>query len=158
MAKQTLSLQRALSTSLQQFPKHLEFFIPMGIIMFLLNAAPSFISDKLGESMKDSGSAELLVSIGITILSFIITVGWYRGLLRIASGKKTTLAQVFSNITFKKILQLVLTQLVAGFLVIVGLILFVIPGIYFLAKYMFAGWLVVEHEGYGSSEALKKSA
>lgn len=98
------------------------------------------------------GSILGLVAIAV---GFIVQLGLIRVYLDLAEGTKDKLSTLFSqtHLFWNYFGAVILYMLV----VVLGLILFIIPGIYFGLKYQFYAYLIVD-KNLGAVEALKKSA
>ena len=95
-----------------------------------------------------------LANLMITIVGQIITIGWMNVLLRAVRDQELEVGNFFDKANL--LIKYFLTSLLTGVVVLVGLILLIVPGIYFALKYTFAGFLVVD-KGVGPFQALEMS-
>jgi len=129
------------------------FFLYCGVLLVVLLL--SFISGTVSSQFKENSPAIYIVlTLVIWFLSIIVKIGVLKINLLIAKGKEAGLLELFSHI------ELFLKFLVAGILyalmVVIGLLLLVVPGIYLALKYQFFGYLLVD-KNMGPLEALKRS-
>ncbi len=107
---------------------------------------------------KGAGKETLLGSLlGLVaiVVGFIVKLGLIRMYLDLAEGTKDKVAVLFSQ--YQLIWKYFGSSILYGLMVVFGLILFIIPGIYFALKYQFYSYLIVD-KNLGVTEALKKSA
>ncbi|HRN78403.1 MAG TPA: hypothetical protein PLU71_04130 [Candidatus Dependentiae bacterium] len=97
----------------------------------------------------------LLFYILYNVIDLLITMGWIRIALDIYDNGTSSIQRILS--TGPVLVDYYITALLYGLIVLGGLILFVIPGIYFAIRYSFALWYVVD-TGCSPFEALRKSA
>jgi uncharacterized membrane protein len=124
-------------------------------VVMLLPLTVAFIYMPLAERIQ--GESEIL-SVVFTIiyllLQLIVGMGVLKAYLNIVRGEKVTVE------TFTRMVPLILSYLVAsiimGILVMVGLLLLIVPGVYLALKYMFVPYLIVD-KGLGPIEAFKES-
>ena len=76
------------------------------------------------------------------ILSPIFTAGFYIVAFKIAKGRTPSFGDFFAG--FNNFIQLFLTNFVSAILIALGLILFIIPGLYLAIAYMFSMPFVVD--------------
>jgi uncharacterized membrane protein len=96
----------------------------------------------------------LTITLAYIFLQLVISMGLIRAYLNITRNEKVDVNTFSSQIP--KSINFIVTQFLLMLLVIFGLILFIVPGIYFYLKYMFAPYLVVD-KNLGPLEALKAS-
>jgi len=89
------------------------------------------------------------------IISIAINIGVIRIMLSFIDGQKPAVSTLFdAGGVFWKYLG---TVILYGLIVIGGLLLFIVPGIIWAVKFLFAQWIVVD-TGCGPIEALKRSS
>lgn len=96
----------------------------------------------------------------VTILSIFVGVVMKLGLIRIYldlidQNKEDRVSVLFSQ--HRLALRYFVASVLYGVIVVLGFILFIIPGIYFVLKYQFFSYLIVD-KNLGIFDALKKSA
>ncbi len=85
---------------------------------------------------------ETLAVIFNNIIAPVLGVGYFCVAFQIARGRPKTFGDFFGG--FRKFLPVLLTSLVSSLLIFIGLILFLIPGIYLAVAYMFSQALVID--------------
>jgi uncharacterized membrane protein len=138
--------------------KHFRFFVVALLIVHGISWGLSFIYQPF------IGNSDILIKL-LGIILFL--VGWYINLeigfamltiyFKIAEKKKTTVKELFAYFDWDIISRYFLVFLLYGLLILVGTLLFIIPGIYFATKYWFAGYIYVDKRT-GVLEAFKESA
>jgi uncharacterized membrane protein len=88
-----------------------------------------------------------------TVLDLVIGIGLVSIALKFIDKKKPQYKDLFY---YKPIINYFLASLLTGLIVIGGLILLIIPGIYFAFRLKFAAYLVID-KNLGPVEAIKKS-
>lgn len=88
------------------------------------------------------------------ILSVIISAGWIGIHIAIAQEKPVQISDLFKQVAISS--KYFLAQMVVGLMVLVGLLLMIVPGIYWSLKYTFVPYLVIDKKA-GVGEALRIS-
>lgn len=97
-----------------------------------------------------------LVWVVLFAVGIIVQIGWMKIILHIEEGDKTHLKELFTHLEiFWRYLGVYVIYIVA---MMVGFVLFIIPGIYVTLKYGFAPILILDKKGLKISEAFKQSA
>lgn len=104
---------------------------------------------------KDPESYNIVMHLIYMLLQFIISMGVIKGFLQVIRGKEVNM-ETFTSM-FPLIIKYLVAQIILSVIIFVGLIFFIVPGIYFAIKYMFAPYLVIDKE-MGPIEAMKASA
>lgn len=147
MAAATLSITSLLTSGWEITKKRAKdlaiLFVGMIIVSLVLNVfnsmeLPSLINFVVNQAVNSA------LSIALTI-----------GLLQIVRGKELEVSRLWKEP--KLIWTMFLTNLLLGIMIMIGLILLIVPGIYLALKYGFATILVVD-ENLGPLNALKRSA
>jgi hypothetical protein len=110
-------------------------FIGFTILTGIIFAVLSFILPyPLGTGNPEAGQAG--GNIVANILSPLFTAGFYIVALQIARGRPTSFSDFFRG--FNRALPVLLLAIVSGILILVGMVLLVLPGIYLAIAYMFS--------------------
>lgn len=131
----------------------------------VLGAATKNISGDLGLGVK------ILINVVVTIVAifiFIIMVatilagviykmGHINLLLDSARNKELYYKTLLNQVSFKKAFRFLAASGLAGLIIVLGYMLFIIPGVIFTFKYMFVPFVVVD-EDPGIRKALKRSS
>ena len=123
-----------------------DIILPVAIVAASGSLA-SFLS-----SMTESDLISLVASL------FQVFTMWlaFWGFLQVVRGAKSVdLMKQAQN--FGAFFQYVITSIVVGIIVFLGVILLIVPGIYFALKYAFAGLITID-QGLDVGEAMKRSA
>jgi len=98
-----------------------------------------------------------LLSLVFVVIFLVIQLGAYNMILKIVDGKKATIQDLY---TYSNIAMKVLRNIVAGFIVgiavAVGLVFFIIPGIYIAVRSMFFTYYIVDKDA-GIVDSIKMS-
>ncbi len=129
--------------------RNLGFFVVLLIVLGIINGVAATI-EKLG---RENAGLALLAILTYAAASVITGVGMIRAGLRFSDGARPQLAELFASIPFFRYLWGILLQ---SLIVAVGFILFVVPGLIWIYKYMFTGFLIVD-KGLRPVEALRQS-
>jgi hypothetical protein len=111
-------------------------FIGFLVLVIAFGVVASKLPFPLGNNENGQGG---IVS---SILSPIFMAGFYIVAFKLAKGRSVTFSDFFRG--FNNFLQIFLTNWVGSLLIVIGLILLVIPGIYLMVAYFFAIPLVIE--------------
>ncbi len=84
----------------------------------------------------------------------VLTAGYYIVALKLAKNKSRNFADFFAG--FKRFFPIFLVNLVSSLLIFLGLILFILPGIYLVIAYLFAILFILEYR-FGVWQALEAS-
>lgn len=125
------------------FKKHLVFFLGMAIISIILG---------FGSNHKHT---PVLLSIVVSIVSFVWSIVWIKVSLAAARGEEYKLS--FGSIqsmlpTWRQALTLLGVSILCGLIVLVGLVALVIPGLYVMFRVAFATLVCIDrNEGIRAS-------
>lgn len=93
-----------------------------------------------------------IVQVGIMMLSY----GYARSFLELAKSKYLSLEYLFSYFNSKGC-KLMAMEVVKGMLIALGMILFILPGIYLALAYSMTTFAMMEHPEFGIMECLRAS-
>lgn len=126
--------------------KHLGFFVPYLLVVFVLNLFSYY--------HKDSPMAFLVYG-AVALIQLVLSLGLIKAYLRVSKGEAPSWSDGF--IQLKNILTLAVVWILYSLLIFLGLFLLVVPGIYWGIKYGYALWSVIDR-GSGIKEAFHHSA
>lgn len=136
------------------------FVLLLGGVVFtmLASAAPVVIMGLMTHlTESDTFISGMFTSIG-SLAHFIIYSGLFLGLIKmslaLADKQKAEFGEIFNY--FSLVFNFAVAQLIAGFIIVLGTILLIVPGIIFAIKLQFFPYFIVE-QGCGPIEALQKS-
>lgn len=149
--KLSFSIGEAFGFGWSKTKSNLIFLIGLVLIIGVINAFPGVVVSAGG---KDAVALAFVVRIIGWVLQMIVTLGSLAVMLALVDGKKPSYEDLWTNVS--KVLNYIVAGILYGVIVVVGLILLIIPGIYFGLKFMFYGYAIVD-KGMGPIEALKYS-
>lgn len=164
----SFSISEALSFGWETFKKQPLFWVIVTIITMVIGSLGSF-TDRGGSSdpaenarmvsEMDPGIAMLLGLLGLVFM--VISMGVQLGAIRLeldaVEGKELKYTTLFSQFDFMKLLKFIVASILYGLLVGIGLLLLVVPGVYFALKYQFYPFFIVTKNA-GILESGKLSA
>ena len=92
-----------------------------------------------------------------SLVSVIFNMGYVSLTLDAVRNKQVYYKTLLSQVSFKKAVKLVLSQMLVGLIIAFGLFLFVIPGICFALKYSMVPYLIIDKD-MDIGESLKESS
>lgn len=123
------------------------YLVPVGIAIVYAMA-----SGALGE---DFGLMQMFLMFLYLVTQVVVSMGVIKGYLNLVRGKEISV-ETFTDM-LPQAINYVLGTLLMGLIVIGGFILLIVPGIYFMIKYYFVPFLLVDKK-LSPMEALKMSA
>lgn len=135
--------------------ENIGLFFGAMIVAGLTVYIPMFLLMWIGDAADMPGLFGLLSFIAYLGIGGLIGAGLVRMFLNVADGKKPEISMLFGE--SKLIVNFILVNLLYGIITMIGLFLFIIPGVIWSMKYMFAPMLVVD-KGMKPMDALKESA
>lgn len=151
-----LSVRRALQEGWQGTIRNLWFLIGVVVIFYVLSLIPGLV-DLLVPDEREDGFfwvIFLVISCGRWLLQAIMSMGSIKITLRILDGQPVEYRYLFSE--YHQLLTFVAASFLYGVIVMIGFLLFIIPGIYWALKYQFFAYRIVD-AGDGVFDALRKS-
>ena len=106
-----------------------------------------------GDASAAGQLTSLLMNLIITVVGYVVSAGIIRGALDITEGRKFDIAHAFGQLDYGKV---ILTSLLVGVLTMIGLVLFILPGILVAFFTTFALYFVVDN-GTTPMESVKAS-
>lgn len=116
---------------------------------------PAVIIMIIGGAIEQEEIFALLAFLSYIAMGSVIGAGFVRLFLNAVDGKEVSIKVLFSET--KRALPYLLVTVLYGLIVMLGLVLFIIPGIIWSLKYILAPMLVVD-QGMKPMEALRASA
>lgn len=147
------SKKEALVFGWDSFKKEWKLLLTVFIGVWVISAILSGISGNLYES--DASVAGVLVDILSYVVNAILGVGLLRILLDVTDHKKASWRSLYTE--HGKAWRYILATILYGLMVVVGLILLVVPGIYLAVKFQFYAYFIVD-KNMGVIESLKHSS
>lgn len=152
MTKKDFLIGEAIKYGWNIMKANLWFFVGVLIVAWLVTAIPRGIADRLQE---DASGLAVLFNIIYWIAQTIISIGIIKIVLKFLADEKPEFVELFR---FQgNFWRYVGSSILYGLIVIGGIILFIVPGIYWAIKFQFFGYCIVDQK-LGPVEALKKSS
>ena len=155
MGKKDFSIGDAVQFGWDTMKNNLGFLIPAVLIMWLAAAIPSGLSSF---SYRMPLVAAAIYSLIFGIISFVIgmfvNMAQIKVGLRFSRGETADFPDLLNE--YPRFWDFLLGSILYALIVIGGLILLIIPGIYWGIKYHFYGYLIID-QGMGPVDAIKKS-
>ncbi len=141
----------ALSYGWKSYWKNVGPMVLIAIVVFLIQAVFSAI----GNASDSTGIRVVFQLIG-TLVSLLITLGWFRVALEITNGVKPEVGDVFKAQGYG---PFILASILFYIGAVIGFILLIVPGIIFVATFGFYGFVIAQRgDGVGVIESLQRSA
>ncbi|MFH1186580.1 MAG: hypothetical protein V1697_00200 [Candidatus Levyibacteriota bacterium] len=145
------SKKEAIKLGFQTAKKNIIFFIGIFVIVTLVFALTTLIQSS---TVFNKDAASFIIG---NILVFVVNMVIDMGLIRIAIKFADHEKPVFSDLFYTpSLINYILTSVMSSVIVLIGLVLFIVPGIIFALKIQFSSYLVVD-KGLGPVEAIQKS-
>ncbi len=149
--QEQISLSAPFSHAWEKFKQNPGFLIGIQLIIILL----SVIENQLSEISYEAGSMEWsILNLFFLGVSTYFSMGILRIYLKCTDGKPLDFNDIVSP--FQLFLKYFIAQLIYLAAVIIGMIVFILPGLFFGIRLMFFGYLVVDEE-LSATEAIKQS-
>lgn len=149
--KHHFSKKEAIKFGFKVAKANITFFLAVGVIW----AAITIISQAIQTSLSSENQfvASFLVSIVMWIINSIISMGVIFILLKFVDNKKPKIKEIYYT---KNLFNFILASIIRTLIIIVGFILFIIPGIIFSIKLQYSEYLIVD-KGKDAVDSLKGS-
>lgn len=141
MEKKTFSINEALNVGWQAMKEHFWLFFGCIIVALVIVGIPRGIGDILTKIDSNANGLFYLLS---GLINIVVSIGFIRITLKIFDGEKPEFTDLF---TFPRYFIEYLGAAVVNVLIVIGgLCLFIIPGIYWAIKFQFFGYCVVDKD------------
>jgi len=154
------SISEAMRFGWKAMKSNFWFFAGITLVSILIVFIPTFIINIIVE--KGSQTQSITTSFVISFVKFlfqlvsmIISMGFIKIALKIYDNEKTGFADFFS--CFPLFFKYLFGGILYSLIVTGGLFLFVIPGVFWMVKFYFFGYAIID-KGMGPIEALKESS
>lgn len=143
MKNKAFSISEAVNKAWELTKANLGFLAGVTLLVWII---PTLIQKLLGE-----GALVTLVS---SAVSMILSLGLITIALKVIDGKKPELEDLYKS--YPLLVNYFLASVLLGIAIVLGLIFFIVPGIYLALKYQFTPYLIVDKK-MGVMDAIKKS-
>ncbi len=145
MEVKNFSIKEALQFGWTKMKDNFGFLLLVFLIYYAISMLPT--------ATRRDGFFFSALSLAAYIVTLIMQMGIIQMALRLYENKKAELKELFPT---KNLFNFFLGTILYALIVVAGLILLVVPGIYWAIKYQFTPWLIAE-KGMEPINALKKS-
>ena len=145
----TFSIEESLRFGWEKTKQHSGLLFQVLLTLFVLQVVYAIVSRVL------AGSAiGALAMVALAVAEFVVGVGLTLITLRIAQGKHVEYKNIIPPL--QMLWHYALANILAGIIIVVGFILFIVPGIYFALRFSMVRFAVIE--GAGITGSLRKSS
>ena len=148
-----ISISSVVGNAWEYFKANASVLIVSLFIYVLISGAAGLMTDIL----ESQPVLEFIASVIETFLNLIMGMGFARILLDTVDSKEVKLNTLFENRSPLIILHYVVGSILIGVIIVAGLILLVIPGIYLAARLSFLTYVLLEQEDYDFLKAISTS-
>jgi uncharacterized membrane protein len=146
-----LSVKEVISRAWRTFVDNWGTVLGVLAVVFVLNIAFGLATDEVGEASM-GGMLITMLSIAVSI---VVQLGMYRIWLDMVRGKQTEVSQLFNERALA--LRYFGATLIYALIVLVGLVLFIVPGIILAIRHGYYGYAMVDQR-LGVRASLEASA
>lgn len=165
----SINLQALLAASYKLFRDHIQFLLGLVATLMVLAVVPGIYYDLHFSGIKDFENLDLstllfndrevslkqrMIAIALQLLEWIVELGVLAVFLKLVDSSETSVGDIFKN--WDKVFAYVVGTVLFGIVVVIGLILLIIPGIYFGLRLQFYAYLIID-KGLSPFEALSES-
>jgi uncharacterized membrane protein len=144
------SIRESLSFGWGKTEKYSGLLFRALLTLFALQVAQELVGKVLGDTL-----IGVLAALALCIMGAVLGIGFIRITLKIAKGQRTVkYADLLPPTAL--VCNYLLASLLAGLLIVLGLIFFIIPGIYLALRFSMVRFEILE--GAGVFESLRNSA
>ncbi len=152
MGERKFSTGSAIRCGWDAMKSNIGFFIGLLIIAFLIENLPGIIANF---ASRDFPVISFMLYLAGWLLGFVIQMGLIRVSLKFCDGIKGKLDDLLSS--FNLLLPFIAGSIVYALIILVGFILFIIPGIIWGIKFSLFPYFIVD-KGLGPIDAIKASS
>lgn len=155
--------------------EHLSFIIGITITYLVLAQVPSILYDfydgaaseaesfdfdikvfaqSLLASDQEKSTSQIIIEVLLQILKWVLDIGFIYVFLRIIDGEETQVSDLFTQ--WGKVFSYVVASILYSLTIVVGLLLLIVPGIYFAIRLQFYAYLILD-KNLNPFEALSES-
>lgn len=129
-----------------------KLYVVLLLVAILSSMGTGIVTESLGQSFA------IFYNLITFYISTVFSIGFVRGYLKIVRDEPLEINVLYDHYAnWRLVLTFVSAQVVYGLVGALGLILLIVPGVYFLLKYMFVQMLIAD-QGLRFGEAFSKSA
>ena len=152
MANRDIDIPKLFKSSYELFKSHASFIIGVATTYFVLGIVPQVYM--LMNAPAEPTTQSQITSIIVLLVQLFLSLGFIKVLFFLVDDRPVDVKDMINN--GSNFFSYVVAYFMYFFAVIVGLILFVLPGIYLAIRLLFYPYYIIEH-GDHSYQALQKS-
>jgi len=152
LSEKVFSIGDSLSYGWDKFKKHYAFLIGILILIFFINLIMGIFSSIFEETFP---VLDLIFNILTLVISFFLTIGTINIYLKIYDEKQPSIHDLY-DVTPSLFFRCLLAAILVGLIVLVGLLLFIIPGIIIIIMLQYFIYIIVDKD-LDSIESIKES-
>lgn len=145
------SKKEALSFGWQTFKNNWMFLAGLTVFLLVINFLPSYLT---GNSNKELGTYLFVLGLIFWFISLATTLGALRIYLLLVDHQPVKFSYLFS--CGNLILKYLAASILSGLIIVLGFVLFIIPGLIFSLRLQFWPWIMVDQD-LGPMASLKES-
>lgn len=153
MQERSIDLVQLFSYSFQQFKKYSVFIVGATLTLLVIGGLPQAYF-MLNAPQNPTIKTQFL-SFGITLTQAFLSLGFTKLMLLLIQDKPASTADMFNN--FKPFISYFVASFLYGIATVLGLLLFVVPGIFIMIRFQFYPYIILEENNITAFSALKKS-
>lgn len=154
MTEQTFSKSEAIKFGFNTVRKNLKFFIPLTLIILIIDFLPSYLVNQISEGNR---ALIFLINFFGGVLTTIVSIGFLKISLKFLDNQQANLTDLFSSWNnYLLVIKYWLGSVIFGLIVLLGILLFLVPGIIWAIKLQYYSFLIVEKK-MGPIEAFRLS-
>lgn len=153
MQQPTFSIGKSISEAWQIFKEKWQVILGLAIAGFLIQYVPAQIVGPYDGSTQSA--FYFVMQLVMMVLNFLVAMVWIHAYIKLSRREEITIESIKSILPLAP--KYLAGVLLTGLIVVVGLILFIIPGLYFALKYAYVPYLIIDKE-MGPLEAMRASA
>lgn len=123
----------------ETFKKNWKFLVVLMVAVWVIFA---ILGNIVGNVRSSSPFMGFILQLGVYVANAVVGLGMLKIMLNFVDGKKVSFKQLYESYPLS--LTYIVASILYGFIVAAGLILLVVPGIYWGIKYQFYGYLIVD--------------
>lgn len=152
MDDRTIDFISLFKFSFHQYRKYASFVLGVMVTYFILGIIPQIYF--VLRAPENPTTQTQIISVILTFVQLFIGLGFIKTMLLLIDDKPVEVADLFNN--FRGFFSYALAYFLYIIAVMIGLFLFIIPGIFILIRFQFYPYFILEN-GDSSFAALKKS-
>ena len=152
MKTKTFSKGEAIRFGWQTTKENFFFFLVILVITYVISSIPSFLINFV---IKEVGTLSFILYFANIMISILVAMGYVRIALKLCNHEKAKFTDLF--MPYPIFFNYLVGSFIYMLIVLVGLVMFIVPGIILGIQYQFYGYFIID-KGYEPLQALKKSS